>query len=164
MKGEIKVRKDFLNSLLVGNVAGYVLMILVWGALLLVIFSLYPTTSQKINVKINHENFTLDETGRINTLLSHVNPLYMSPTKSITFVKSRYDVGCVTCEKGNCIGCNRNGDIWIYYIRDDRSFAVLVCHELLHNYIKDEDVTKDIDDTLICYDEGIYKEMPSLRK
>jgi len=142
------------------RIGGYIMFIAMLLCFILTIYVMYEAVLFKstYNIKINFEDeFNITEKEKMNFYLDNIKPEYLKASRSITFVKNP-----IIIRNKLYAGYNRNKHIQIYY-KDcrktcDYEMMRTICHELLHSLIyvnNNEYFIKDIDDTLICYNDNI---------
>ena len=106
--------------------------------------------------KIGYQNLTNEEIMNINKLIDSLDPKYLSLQHQIIFKRNVTYKNLSFC---NCSGINYNDgeEIEINYDENNAWLKIVICHELLHSFIKDipldleEKLVRDISKTGVCY-------------
>ena len=110
------------------------------------------------NTEIEFEGLNETEIIRVEHILQQVKPIYLNRTRKIKFIADNDSIFCgfpsienkLKGREDHTRGCNWARNIVIRYTEKPYLWEV-VCHELLHNWIREEIPTYDIENYNVCY-------------
>jgi len=135
----------------------YLLVILCLLALSLNVYFLILPNYYKYDYEtdITYHGLEPQHVKMIQDILKDVKPKYMKSTKSMKFFVEDYNLTCSDKRKNpddTIAGCNWKHEIEARTYQNKEYMRILICHELLHNFIIDEELVRDLEDTGVCYD------------
>ena len=140
LRKSLKQRTQYLEKL---NIFMFIGTIAIFSMCSLLIFlTIVNHYNFKVETKIDLSNLTIEERNKVQPILDDIKYSYLNTIKEIRFV---HEITEIEIEGKELLGYNkRNGYITILYDRNIHQMRETISHEILHNYIKNDEYSHKI--------------------
>ena len=116
----------------------------------LMILSLTMRSDNDNIPQINLQGLNLEETQIAKKVLSELSPEYSRGYNKVYFTKNitkeyiKHNIPLINRVSSDIYGFNKRGDIFILYINNEKFLRNALCHEILHQFLKKNEIAHRI--------------------